>query len=539
MLRLLIVDDEPIIADGLHELLSSQYTDKLEVLRVYSAQEAIDIFNQARIDIMITDIEMPKIDGITLMHKIRSQWSYCRVIFLTGHDRFIYAYEGISGGISAFILKSETDDKILEVVNSCIEEIKRENENEEFIQRLQAELKESHILLQRETVMALLKGKSHLEECELKFQTLHIPLQLDRACVLVCGRIDDLPCVDNVAEKQAKIKTLFYQYTHAIGNGFLLFENDERYLYGIIQPKEMRGDAAVLVSEALEHMQDACLSVTGLKVSLIVDDQVVTLDKLHERYLELFHFVQYWLNGKLSPQLFQVDYFTQRVDAGELADMRNRTVRAEVINKLRSAVENTNEGEYEATLLKIKKMLTGMDEQSLLRLEILTSLVVILSSCINKNRLSGQLPLATCLALQSIFHKTADEIYECLYAIGKEIFTAAAGKEITKDEAFVRNIHEYISDHMSQSVTLLQLAKHMHFNSAYMSRLYKQITGNNLSDAILEIKMIHAQQLIFQSPYLKINEVAEKTGFQYPAYFSRLFKKRFGVSPQEYREKQN
>jgi two-component system response regulator YesN len=71
-----------------------------------------------------------------------------------------------------------------------------------------------------------------------------------------------------------------------------------------------------------------------------------------------------------------------------------------------------------------------------------------------------------------------------------------------------------------------------------MSRLYKQITGDNLSDTILEKKMLKAEELLIQHPYMKINEVAERTGFHYAAYFAKVFKKRFGLSPQEYRDQQ-
>ncbi len=539
MLRLLIVDDEPIIADGLHDLFSSRYPEELEVLRVYSAQEAIQIFTQARVDIIISDIEMPKMDGITLMNEVRARWSYCRVIFLTGHDRFNYAYEAISGGVSAFILKTEADDKILAAVDRCIEEIVRENDNDEFIQRLQAELDESHILMQREILLNLLRGKLPVEVCTAKFESHSIQLQAGRPCVLVCGRADDMPYAEDMAEKQAKIKTLFYQYTRAIGSSFLFFENNDRYLHGIIQPEAPRQGAAVLISEALEHMQDACISITGLKVSFIVDDQEVALNKLPERFSELSHFVRYWLNGKLSPQLFQASYFTQRIDAGELADMRSRTARAEIINRLRAAVENADQAGFEECLGQVKKMLAGMDEQSLLRMEILSSIIVCLASFINRHRLTGKLPRATYPALQSVLYETPETIFESLDSLSQTIFSAAAGAEYSKDEALVRNIHQYIADHMSQSITLLELAEYMHFNSAYMARLYKQITGHNLTDVILEIKMMQAQELIHQSPHLKINEIAEKTGFQYPAYFARVFKKRFGISPQEYREKQS
>jgi two-component system response regulator YesN len=536
MLRLLIVDDEPIIADGLHELFSTNYPDSLEVLRVYSAQEAIAILNRARIDIIISDIEMPKMDGIALMNEVRSRWSYCRVIFLTGYDRFNYAYKAITGGVSAFILKTEPDEIILEAVDNCIAEIKNENNNEEFLQRLQSELDEARILTRREYLQNFLKGKTNPEVFLGRLLDSGIPLQGKRNCMLVCGKINRVQGVDKISEKQAKIKTLFYQYTRSIGDGFLFFENSDNLLYAVIQPHKTNPNTTIMICEALEHMQDACVSVTGLEVSFIVDNDVVAWGNLPARYNRLSHYLQYWMENQSTPKVFQAVYFSQLTDESHIADLRSRSTRADMINNLLIALENNSVADYMEVIQQIKIMLADLEPNSLLRMEILGSVIVNLTATINKRQLESQMPTAMYQGLYSIFIRSADEVHECLRIFGEAMFKAAENIKYDKDEAFIQNLHKYINDHMAQSITLLQLAEFMHFNASYLSRLYKQITGNNLSDVILEIKMSRAQELIRLEPHLKINEVAEKTGFQYPAYFARIFKKHFGLTPQEYRE---
>lgn len=537
MLRILVVDDEPIIADGLHELLSARYAERAEVLRTYSAWEAMRLFDSARIDVIISDIEMPRMDGIALMNEVRARWPYCRIIFLTGHDEFRYAYQAISGGVSAFILKTETDDRIIAAVDRCIDEIVRENDSEEFLRRLQQELDESRILMQRETVWAFLKGKASADVVASRLEKYGIPLSPKAPSVLICGRADNPAALEGSAEKQARVRTLFYQYTRSIGRSFLFFEENDRYLHGLLQPRAAKGDGAGMLSEALERMQEACVSVAGLEISLIVDDREVEFEQLPARFAELSQFVRHWLDDKLRLQLLQAGYFAQRIAAGELADLRSRSAQAEALGRLRSAVETEDRRAYGEALAHLHKILAQRGEESPLRMEVLAEAISILMGCINRRRLAGEVPLAACISLQSLFSRSPEEICDCLQAFGGQLFSAIESAQRSKDEAFVEALHEYVDEHMSQSITLFQLARHAHFNSAYLSRLYKQISGVNLSDAILERKMLRASELLRQSPHLKIGEVAGMVGFEYPAYFARVFKKRFGVSPQEFKEK--
>lgn len=92
MFRLLIVDDEEIIVNSLYEIFNSLPEIELDVYKAYSAQEAIDWLSRTRIDIVLSDIMMPEIDGLQLLEEIHKRWPFCKVIFLTGYEKFDYIY---------------------------------------------------------------------------------------------------------------------------------------------------------------------------------------------------------------------------------------------------------------------------------------------------------------------------------------------------------------------------------------------------------------------------------------------------------------
>ncbi len=88
MRRILIVDDEPFIVNGLAGMMKEATELDLEVYKAESAEEAIDWLERTAIDIVLTDINMPGMDGLELQQIIVKQWPRCKVIFLTGHTEF-------------------------------------------------------------------------------------------------------------------------------------------------------------------------------------------------------------------------------------------------------------------------------------------------------------------------------------------------------------------------------------------------------------------------------------------------------------------
>lgn len=99
-------------------------------------------------------------------------------------------------------------------------------------------------------------------------------------------------------------------------------------------------------------------------------------------------------------------------------------------------------------------------------------------------------------------------------------------------------IHQYIDEHLGDDLSINALAEIVYLNPVYLSRAYRQATGNKLSEYVLARRMKKAKQLLLQ-PGKKVSEIAYQVGFESAAHFSRVFKKVTGKSPQEYRDSIN
>lgn len=114
--------------------------------------------------------------------------------------------------------------------------------------------------------------------------------------------------------------------------------------------------------------------------------------------------------------------------------------------------------------------------------------------------------------------------------------TAACLKPAAKNQSrLVSETTAYIDRHYQEALTLVDIAEDLHVNSSYLSRTFKEQTGNTIISTINQKKTEKAKELL-GNPNLKIYEVAEQIGINDTTYFSHFFKKNAGMTPKEYRE---
>jgi len=127
-INLLIVDDEPIITQGLRYTIPWDTYGIKVIGEAEDGEEALEILRKQQVDIVLTDVRMPVMDGIELARTINEQMPRTRVIIISGYDEFEYAREAIRFGVKDYLLKPVDIDELLERVNSLKREIIAEKE---------------------------------------------------------------------------------------------------------------------------------------------------------------------------------------------------------------------------------------------------------------------------------------------------------------------------------------------------------------------------------------------------------------------------
>ena len=130
MYKLLIADDEQIVLDSIKFIIEKNFLYMVEVGTARSGREAIEKAEIFKPDIIFMDIMMPGINGFEAIKEIRSRLNDVLIIILTAYERFDYAREVIKLGITEYLLKPVSREKIVETVRKSIRIINCNREKE-------------------------------------------------------------------------------------------------------------------------------------------------------------------------------------------------------------------------------------------------------------------------------------------------------------------------------------------------------------------------------------------------------------------------
>lgn len=161
MYNLLIIDDEPLILESLYQMVLKKKKEQLYLFKATNGPEALRIFESRHIDIMMTDICMPGMDGIRLQEIVREKWPDCQVIFLTGQKEFALAKRAVTPGVISYVLKTEEDSAILSAIDMAWERLEKLYSDRARVMGLHRSLQEAIPVMKRDCVKSILYNRSH------------------------------------------------------------------------------------------------------------------------------------------------------------------------------------------------------------------------------------------------------------------------------------------------------------------------------------------------------------------------------------------
>ncbi|MFD0698053.1 response regulator [Paenibacillus sp. GCM10027628] len=551
MYRLLIVDDLPIIVDGLIELFEQADHLDLDLLKAYSGEEALEVLRNNRVDIVISDIKMPGLEGIELLQEIKAQWPACKVILLTGFNDFHYVQSAVKYGSFEYILKIESDEKIIQSVERAIEKFEEEYDQVRMFERANNRMRLAMPSLQKEYVAGLLQGKPVTNsQLENYFKDIDMPLRADVPIFLLLGRVDGwkemitapdkallIYAVQNITEEYLSPYVRCYSYVY-----------DQAKIVWFIQPgdgndPQTQQDASMLewkksatyVSGMLETIQRTCKKLLQLPVSFMLSSESVAWKCVFERFHSLKYGFAYGMG--MSSEVILSDSDIRRTEEGTAADKQNDFFHHARVQLLAKCLENSHREEFYKLYLELTEIWSAEKAPYERKKELYHAMAAVFLAYINKSSemlsyLNAAHDLAPLfqygeeepwLSLRQFFMQIAD----CLFD-----WNAVQGAKLPSE--IVQKAHRYIEAHISTDISLNAIADHVGLNPSYFSRLYKQMTGIGLSDYITDYRNLKAKELLLDSA-MKVNEIALALGYNSALAFIRFFKKQNETTPQEYR----
>ncbi|ULL16512.1 response regulator [Paenibacillus sp. H1-7] len=535
MIRMLIVDDEEIITDGLFDVFS-QLSLNLDLYKAYSGEEALDLLNTTRVDIVLSDIRMPGMDGLDLMRNIRSNWLHCKIIFLTGYNDFDYVYQAIQTPGVTYLLKSEEYDKIIKEVTDAIHELENSLKFHNLVQQSREQLTTLETLAQGNYFRYLLQGTRAPEELKVDFCKLGIMLDPALPILVAVGDLQRSNMHRSFAESQEAalaVKFLAESFLAERTDSLGIIDQFGRLVW-LVQPKPTCGKemeeayarTVKFLEGQFELIQQACHDSIGITFAVTLCTDSCEWKGLSEMY-DRIRSQQYRRAGDGAQMVHTIN-----IEAIETA-ASSRTLK----DKAELLAIHLEGGNREGFFYLFSELTeTAFDERGNVgpfALELYFTIALLLLSYINRWELHDK--IGTTGLMQRDRHASWQDSFAFLNQIAESLFDLRLSVERNRAAAVIGKVRSFIEEHLGEDLTLVRLASVTHFNPSYLSRLFKQESGVNLSEYIDEARIDKAKYLL-KKDELKIAEVGAQVGYETPHSFTRFFKKSTGVTPMEYRE---
>lgn len=546
MKQLLIVDDEHHIVNWLADLFEGLHLD-LSIYTAYNGEDALQLLRNIKIDIVLLDIRMPGMNGIEVSENILADWPGCHIIFLTGYNQFDYIYYANKHKQIDYLLKTECDEEIIRAVTNAIEAIDNEQKQREM--SIQATSKEQLInhLFQRKYLRKLFMEGSLIESNAYTA----IPdslLRIDQPVLLLYGKIYS-PAADSYYDQfyeiisrsiQVMEQVLYHKFHYA------MLDYDESTIVWFLQPTAEfteRNSQSPLqyIKECFDDIISFYKRNSSCEIMLLLYHEEVAWKDVHNAFLLMNQSAS--LSSSGSRQSYGAIY--------QKSPTAHMTAQTTDVNFLSSCNAKLNEmsyclsrGDIQQFAILLKQIELSCPKSASMHhlptVEIYQRISSLLISYINKHQLLEY--ITPQLGLYPLYCTYDFETWQVAFAylneLTKNIFALSQDSLPDSAQKLVSSIKDYVHSHLSSNLTLAALSDVVNYNSAYVSRVFKQTSGINLSSYITTCRVNAAKELL-QTTQDSISSIAEKVGFDTPQYFSMVFQKQVGLSPSKFREVSN
>lgn len=527
----LIADDEYWIRENLRNLFPWEEYSFSFLEPAVDGEDALQKVQKWKPDIVITDINMPFICGTDLIVKLKASYPDIIIFVLSGYNDFDYVRKSLLGGAIDYLLKPVVKRDLLQVLIKATELLIQHR----ALKEEQAAVREkllfaSSALMDQELSQLIHHTEDERLNEEVQLRLADYELEFSGFTLLLFQTVN----LQRIAKKQNKdVITLICNLKNIIsqqmqmGNHIIL-----NYIY-------KRNQFLVITDLNKERLELICNSLlcilqssTGFGVTAVIGRYYFSFSSLREAYDEA-----------LSAQLIRpYNEMNAKLHVEHsLQNKMHKRITNEQEKRLTFAVRTKNRELYQNIVFK-EICLQNCIEKGWLFGEV-RQLAYNVAWILRNHSLDDHSPviLPTMdhfidLLLLAVDSFSVEEICSIIQQMMDEYFgIESLLKKSEWNIQTVRQIEEYIEQNYFEEISLTALSKQFLIDSSYLSRSFKQVTGENFT-LYLAKKRIERAKCYMKEAKLNITEISQLVGYDDYAYFNRVFRKIVGISPRKYKE---
>jgi two-component system response regulator YesN len=532
MYNVMIVDDEPVIRKGLRCFIDWGALQCEVLCEASNGMEAVDMLSHHDIDIMVTDIRMPGMDGLALAEYVHRNQPQTKVIILTAFADFSYAQTAIQYEVVDFVVKTNPTEKIPGAIEKAARILEKEREQKQKLIQLESRINDNLSEISEKFLKEAVDGLIS-DEASLLSRSRELGLQVENYFGVHLEIKDTLGPHAYAGGAQTHDH---HQFLASIRQ-FLALAFGERPSYIMAMDKNTllaivsmgRGNAAANTQTLLT----ICNEILAMAENFRRYQLNIGISLMHRDALTLP------LAYREAKEALQGSFYSDNdVAVYRPPASQTPTPGASPHHAAEQIAEYLQHGQSDPAICQLERLLESYRSTKEPIENVKVACLLIASYCFRL--LGASQPFAPEQEeSQSAVYKQIQESksIQLLADILKRLILSCSRAVAYNDKQpnyIVIECQKYIKEHYNRNLNLQLIADHIHINSSYLSRLYKKVTGESIIDAINKYRIEMAKKLL-RNPASKVFEVAEAVGIETPAYFTHVFSKYTGMSPKEYK----
>lgn len=523
MYRYLIIDDEMLIRKGTIKKLKPLEPQVVCCGEAGNGEEGIRMASELRPDIIILDMQMPVMDGMQLLPWMAEHFPGTPLIVISGFQNFDYMKQAIASKAVDYILKPFGKEEIQKTVMNAVETLQNKESQEEQILSIQEEKEEACYALDRKLLYNLIMGYD-TEDSTLRSERLYFIKQAHNLVLLTLYSVTEKEIPSEIPSMQENLEksgfadlVLYLPHTFFHQSGFLIlflpkFESENAQSTGLLKK----------LLDMLRTNTEDCPVLVG------ISDVHRDIQELHRAYLETTEALNSQKVGKqIAGELFyseagtpvdivweKEEEFLFRVESGQM----------ELVKKMARELFSWYADIPDCTLADVKRHcehVGGRCRQ-------------IMSYYLGQKKEQSTSPEMQAVVNTLFTLKDVENYYLQFYL---NIAHMLQPHSIYNTGELIDQIRTYMQKNYQKNITQDFLASLFFLNRSYLSQLFRRKTGQKFIDYLNEIRIEKAKEQLISTDR-KMYQIARFVGYDNVKYFFRIFKKKTGISPEQFREQE-
>lgn len=534
--RIILVDDEEEVRKGIIRKIDWETLGFQVVGDAENGQDALEKIEQLEPDVVMTDIRMPYMDGLTLTSWIRQKYPSVKVLIFSGFDDFEYAQQAIKLNVTEYILKPVNVEELTQILNRVRENLDQEIEQRRDVDRLRESYLNSLPILRELFLNDMVRGNMPAEDIRQKLEEYKIDILGAEKWLTAVINVENetaeetgltlhqekelIPIsVKSLLEDNLKDYCRFTAFNSAVGITLIAAVDGEKNQTSLI---DLLGDICKEIKRILQ-----------VTVTIGIGYFCMDLEQLPAAYQSAVDALGYQEIVGTGNIIYINDM--EPVSRGKL-QLETRD-EADLIAAVKFGTREKIEAAARSFASRMESARVHMRQQQVYQMSIINCLIRLMQQ--------QDLDLSAMFGTDEMYGKVIygnmkpEEFASVITEVGCRMNETMNRERDKTAKKVILEAKQYILDHYQDpELSVDVMCRQLHMSPAYFSTVFKRETGQTYIAYLTEVRLDKAVELLNTTDD-KTYVIAQKVGYQEQNYFSYVFKKRFGISPTKFRGSQH